>query len=168
MCLSAAVFRAAKRAAGLTVAGGFAKSEGMNKPLTFDDLQADFELFEDWEDKYRTLIELGRTLEPMPDALKTDATKVRGCSSQVWFFAERREDGRLHFLGDSDAHIVSGLIAVLFLLFQDRMPDEILAVDARARLADLGLGGALSPTRTNGLYSMVSRIQAIAQEQMAA
>jgi len=152
----------------LTLGGGFAKSEAMTKPLSFDDLQADFELFEDWEDKYRTLIELGRTLEPMPDALKTDATKVRGCSSQVWFFAEPREGGRLHFLGDSDAHIVRGLIAVLFLLFQDKTPEEIQAIDARARLGDLGLAGHLSPTRTNGLYSMVAKIQSLAQEAAAA
>jgi len=140
----------------------------MTKPLSFDDLQSDFELFEDWEDKYRMLIELGRTLEPMPDALKTDATKVRGCSSQVWFFAEPRADGRLHFLGDSDAHIVRGLIAVLFLLFQDRTPDEILAIDARGKLGELGLAGHLSPTRTNGLYSMVGRIQALAQDAASA
>lgn len=136
----------------------------MTKPLSFDDLQADFELFDDWEDKYRTLIELGRTLESMPDALKTDATKVRGCSSQVWFFAEQRDGGQLHFLGDSDAHIVRGLIAVLFLLFQDKAPDEIQAIDARAKLGELGLAGHLSPTRTNGLFSMVARIQALAQE----
>lgn len=136
----------------------------MTKPLSFDDLQADFELFDDWEDKYRTLIELGRTLEPMPDALKTDATKVRGCSSQVWFFAEPREGGTLHFLGDSDAHIVRGLIAVLFLLFQDKTPAEIQAIDARAKLGDLGLAGHLSPTRTNGLYSMVAKIQSLAQD----
>lgn len=136
----------------------------MTKPLSFEDLQADFELFDDWEDKYRTLIELGRTLEAMPDALKTDATKVRGCSSQVWFFAAKRDGGQLHFLGDSDAHIVRGLIAVLFLLFQDKTPAEIQAVDARAKLGELGLAGHLSPTRTNGLFSMVARIQALAQD----
>ncbi|MEX6723246.1 SufE family protein [Parapedomonas caeni] len=135
---------------------------------TFADLRADFELFDDWEDKYRALIDLGRHLEPMPDALKTPATKVRGCSSQVWLYAERRADGRLHFLGDSDAHIVRGLVALLFLLVQDRTPAEILAVNARQELETLGLAGHLSPTRTNGLYSMVARIRALAEEAVTA
>ncbi len=129
----------------------------------FADLLDEFSLLDDWEDKYRMIIDLGRTLEPMPDALKTDATKVRGCSSQVWLHATRTASGQLHFLGDSDAHIVRGLVAVLFALFQDRLPAEIKAIDARAKLDELGLGGALSPTRTNGLYSMVARIQDIAR-----
>ena len=130
---------------------------------SFDDFKDDLALFDDWEDRYRALIDLGRGLEAMPAALKTDATKVRGCSSQVWLFSERGADGRLHFHGDSDAHIVRGLVALLFLLFQDRMPDEILAVDARAALEDIGLSGHLSPTRTNGLYSMVARIRDLAE-----
>jgi cysteine desulfuration protein SufE len=129
----------------------------------FDDLLSEFALLDDWEDKYRTVIDLGRALEPMPDVLKTEATKVRGCSSQVWLHASRLPDGRLHFLGDSDAHIVRGLVGILFTLFQDRLPAEIQAIDARAKLVELGLGSALSPTRTNGLYSMVSRIQDIAR-----
>lgn len=128
----------------------------------FDVIRDEFSQLDDWEDKYRTLIELGRTLAPMPEALKTESTKVRGCSSQVWLYATRQPDSRLHFLGDSDAHIVRGLVAVLLALFQDKLPGEILAIDARAKLNELGLGSALSPTRTNGLYSMVSRIQDIA------
>ncbi len=128
----------------------------------FADLLDEFSLLDDWEDKYRTIIDLGRALEPLPDALKTDATKVRGCSSQVWLHATASADGRLHFLGDSDAHIVRGLVAVLFTLFQDKVPTDIAAIDARAKLAELGLGSALSPTRTNGLYAMVTRIQDIA------
>lgn len=131
---------------------------------SFADLRADFALFDDWEDKYRTLIDIGRQLEPMPAALKTEATRVRGCSSQVWLHAQRRDDGSLHFTGDSDAHIVRGLIAVLFLLYQDQSPAGILAIDARAALDSLGLHGALSPTRTNGLYSMVARMQDIARQ----
>lgn len=134
----------------------------------FEELKAEFDLFDDWEDRYRALIDLGRHLEPMPDALKTDATKVRGCSSQVWVHAQRRGDGRLHFLGDSDAHIVRGLVALLFSLVQDRDAATIEAVDARARLAEVGLGGHLSPTRTNGFYSMVARIQALARAEAAA
>jgi cysteine desulfuration protein SufE len=134
---------------------------------SFADLKDEF-AFLDPEDRYRTLIDLGRQLEPMPDALKTPATKVRGCSSQVWVHGTMLADGRLHFLGDSDAHIVRGLVAVLLALVQDRTPAEISAVDARARLAELGLGGHLSPTRTNGFYSMVARIQELARASAAA
>jgi cysteine desulfuration protein SufE len=130
---------------------------------TFADLKSDFDLMDDWEDKYRTLIDLGRTLDDMPAALRTEATKVRGCASQVWLHAQKLPDGRMHFVGASDAHIVSGLIAVLFLLFQDQPPSTIVQTDARAALASLGLQGALSPTRTNGLFSMVARIQDIAR-----
>jgi cysteine desulfuration protein SufE len=132
-------------------------------PSSFDDLLTEFSMLDDWEDKYRTLIELGRTLEHMPDALKTDATKVRGCSSQVWLYAIQSDNRRLHFQGDSDAHIVRGLVAVLLALFQDKLPAEIAAIDARAKLDELGLGTALSPTRTNGLFSMVARIQELAK-----
>lgn len=136
----------------------------MSSHPRFQALVEDFSLLDDWEDKYRTLIELGHTLEPMDDVFKTEATKVRGCSSQVWLVSRRQPDGTLHFTGDSDAVIVRGLIALLFLLFQDQQPAVIQATDARARLAELGLGGALSPTRTNGLYAMVQRIQATAAE----
>jgi cysteine desulfuration protein SufE len=142
----------------------FRHRQGMT--LTFVSLLEDFALFDDWEDKYRTIIELGRALEPMPAALKTDATKVRGCSSQVWLHAMRQPDGSLHFLGDSDAHIVRGLVAVLFTLFQNKQPAEIAAIDARENLNQLGLGGALSANRTNGLYSMVARIQDAARQAL--
>lgn len=134
---------------------------------TFDDFKADLALFDDWEDRYRALIDLGRTLEPLPEAARNEANKVRGCSSQVWLTAEPAAGGALHLRGDSDAHIVRGLVALLFLLYQDRAPDEIRGIDARARLAELGLAGHLSPTRTNGLYSMVERIRAMAAEGTA-
>ncbi|TXG81501.1 MAG: SufE family protein [Sphingomonadales bacterium] len=134
---------------------------------TFDDFKADLALFDDWEDRYRALIDLGRTLEPLPEAARNEANKVRGCSSQVWLTAEPAAGGALHLRGDSDAHIVRGLVALLFLLYQDRTPDEIRGIDARARLAELGLAGHLSPTRTNGLYSMVERIRAMAAEGTA-
>jgi len=139
----------------------------MMAATSFQSLKDDFDLFDDWEDRYRAIVELGRTLEPMDNALKTEASKVRGCSSQVWLVATRNPDGALHFLGDSDALIVRGLIAVLFLLVQDRMPAEIAALDVRGRLGELGLATALSPTRTNGLFSMVQRIQQTATEMAA-
>ena len=113
----------------------------------------------DWEERYRYLIELGRTLEPLTDAERTEANKFLGCASQVWMVSERNGDGRLTFRGDSDAHIVSGLIAVLTRLYSGRAPDEILAFDAKAAFARLGLAGALSQQRSNGLFSMVERIR---------
>jgi cysteine desulfuration protein SufE len=102
-------------------------------------------------------------LPHMPEALKTDATKVRGCSSQVWLHAQTAPDGRMIFVGDSDAHIVRGLVAVLLSLIQDKMPADIVAVDARAKLGELGLAGHLSPTRTNGFASMAQRVREVAQ-----
>lgn len=113
----------------------------------------------DWEERYRYLIELGRALEPLTDAERTEANKVRGCASQVWMVSEADPGGRLRFRGDSDAHIVSGLIAVLMRLYSGRVPDEILAFDAKAAFDRLGLAGALSQQRSNGLFSMVERIR---------
>jgi cysteine desulfuration protein SufE len=130
--------------------------------MTFDEIKDELALFDDWEDRYRALIDFGRSLEPMPDALKTEATKVRGCSSQVWLHAQSRAGGTLHFLGDSDAHIVRGLVAVMMALIQNKPPAEIAQVDARARLAELGLAGHLSPTRTNGFAAMAARVRDIA------
>jgi cysteine desulfuration protein SufE len=139
----------------------------MTQATAFEALKADFALFDDWEDKYRALIDLGKTLEPMPSALKTEATKVRGCSSQVWLHATQKA-GALHFMGDSDAHIVKGLVGLVLLLVQDQPASTIAAMDMRAALGDLGLGQHLSPTRTNGLFSMVARIQEMARQQAAA
>ena len=136
--------------------------------MTFDDIRDELAQFDDWEDRYKALIDLGRGLEAMPEVLRTEATKVRGCSSQVWLHATSLPDGRLHFMGDSDAHIVRGLVAVLLSLIQDRAPEEVASVDARARLAELGLAGHLSPTRTNGFAAMVARVQSIAAQAQAA
>jgi cysteine desulfuration protein SufE len=136
--------------------------------MTFDDIKDDLALLDDMEDRYRALIDLGRSLPPMPDALKTDATKVRGCSSQVWLHASTNKDGRMTFLGDSDAHIVRGLVAVLLSLIQNKLPSEIAAVDARAKLAELGFGGHLSPTRTNGFAAMAQRVRDVAVQASAA
>lgn len=133
------------------------------------DIRSDFALLDEWEDRYRYVIELGRALPPLDDALRTDANKVRGCASQVWLATEvvPPADGtgspRLRFRGDSDAHIVRGLIAILFAVYQDKTPEEILATDARGVLADLGLQEHLTPQRSNGFASMVERIRADAR-----
>lgn len=126
--------------------------------MTISDIRDDFSLLDDWEDRYRYVIELGRTLTEMPPEAKTDANKVRGCASQVWLATEQT-DGRLHFQGDSDAHIVRGLIAILFAIYQDRTPQEILETDAFGTFNDLGLQEHLTPQRSNGLASMVERIR---------
>ena len=128
-------------------------------PSAFDDLKDEFDLLGDWEERYRHVIDLGRGLEPLTDAERVDANKVRGCASQVWLIPKRGPDGRLRFRGDSDAHIVRGLIAILFRLYSGRTPEEILAIDARGGFERLGLVGALSAQRSNGLFSMVERIR---------
>ena len=133
----------------------------MATPTTFDDVEAEFEAFDDWDDRYRLLIELGRTLEPMPDALKTDATRVRGCASQVWLYPTRHGD-TLHFLADSDAEIVKGLVALVLLLVQDRPAAAVNVADIRTRLDQLGLAKHLSSNRTQGLASMIARIGELA------
>lgn len=135
----------------------------MTMPAAFVALREEFDLLDDWEDRYRALIELGRTLEPMPTAVKTEATKVRGCSSQVWLHVQRNIDGSLHFQGDSDAHIVKGLVAVLFALVQDRLAADIAGLDLRYELAVLGLDKQLSPTRANGFAAMMARVQEMAR-----
>ncbi len=135
----------------------------MTETPSFDDIRTDFELLDDWEDRYRYLIEIGRTLEPLPEALKTEATKVRGCASQVWLVTNResRPGGTvLTFRGDSDAHIVRGLIALLLSIYSGLAPGEILAVDAHAILSRLGLNEHLTPQRSNGLKAMIERIRA--------
>lgn len=133
----------------------------MTSPIdaALDDLAAEFDLLGDWEERYRYVIDLGRDLAPLSDAERSEANKVRGCASQVWLVTEPLPDGRIRFRGDSDAHIVRGLVAILLRLFADRTPAEILAFDAGAAFATLGLSGALSTQRSNGLASMVARIR---------
>jgi cysteine desulfuration protein SufE len=133
-----------------------------------DELAAEFDLLEDWEERYRYVIDLGRTLEPLSDEERSDENKVRGCASQVWLVREEGPAGRLAFRGDSDAHIVRGLIAILLRLYSKRDSDEILGFDARSGFERLGLAGALSAQRTNGLYSMVERIRHEASTARAA
>ena len=106
------------------------------------ELKDEFDLLGDWEGRYRYVIELGRELAPLTDAERSEANKVRGCASQVWLVTEPQADGTLRFRGDSDAHIVRGLIAILFRLYSGRAPGEILAFDANAAFAQLGLAGA--------------------------
>jgi cysteine desulfuration protein SufE len=128
---------------------------------TIEEIAADFALLDDWEDRYSYILELGRALAPLAQDERTDANKVRGCASQVWLVTERSAGApeRLTFRGDSDAHIVRGLIAVLLKLFSGRTPGEILAIDPRTAFSRLGLADALTPQRSNGVFSMIERIR---------
>lgn len=133
-----------------------------------EDIQSDFELLDDWEDRYSYIIELGRSLEPLSEDARTSENKVQGCASQVWLSTRTEtssadEEPRLSFTGDSDAHIVRGLIAILFAIYSGKSAAEILATDARAVFQDLGLGEHLTPQRSNGFVSMVNRIRGDAQ-----
>jgi len=129
-----------------------------------DEIADEFDLLGDWEERYRHVIDLGRQLAPLSAEEHSEDNKVRGCASQVWLVRERAAGGRLVFRGDSDAHIVRGLIALLLQLYSDRTPADILAFDARAAFERLGLSSALSTQRSNGLKSMVERIRREAAE----
>lgn len=132
----------------------------------FEDLTETFEFLDDWEDRYRHVIELGKAFAPMDEALKVPATKVQGCASQVWI-QPVISDGRFDFQGDSDAMIVKGLIAVLHTLYAGLPVAEVVAVDAPAELGRLGLTDHLSSQRSNGLRAMVERIRHVAAEAAA-
>ena len=127
------------------------------------ELTDEFELLGDWEERYRYVIELGRDLASLSDAERSEANKVRGCASQVWLVTEPKGDGSIAFRGDSDAHIVSGLIAILLRLYSGQPAGDIAAFDAKAAMDRLGLSEALSSQRSNGLKAMVARIQRDAQ-----
>lgn len=121
-----------------------------------------FDLLEDWEDRYRYVIELGKTLDPLPDSAKTEDNRVKGCASQVWVLTEIDRSGpepRLTFRGDSDAHIVKGLVALILTVYSGHTAREILDIDALAIFASLGLKDHLTPQRSNGVRSMVERIR---------
>jgi cysteine desulfuration protein SufE len=137
-----------------------------------DEITENFALLDDWDDRYRYVIELGRALPPLPDAARTDVNKVQGCASQVWLQTTVRPDGEggpvLSFLGDSDAHIVKGLIAILFALYSGKHAKEILALDALGLFDQLALREHLTPQRSNGFRSMVERIRAEARGAIAA
>lgn len=132
----------------------------------FEEIVEDFEFLEDWEDRYRYVIDRGKAMDPLDAALKVDANKVHGCVSQVWLFAQIA-GGRFRFDGDSDAMIVRGLIAVLKALYNDMPVAEVPGVDAGAELARLGLNDHLSAQRSNGLRAMIERIRAVAAQAAA-
>jgi cysteine desulfuration protein SufE len=119
-----------------------------------------FALFDDWEERYRYLIDLGRALPSMDDSLKNDQTFVPGCTSKVWLVVEIR-GGVLHIVADSDAHIVRGLVALLLMAYQGRTIDEIRALDIESLFREIGLDQHLSPNRRNGFFAMVERIRSI-------
>ncbi len=127
---------------------------------SFEQLREDFSYLDDWEDRYKHVIDLGRALPAMPEALKTAGTKVNGCASQVWIHSTPSADGKLALQGDSDALIVKGLIAIAFMIYAPLRVDEIAKLDAVPLFAELGLKDHLTPQRSNGLASMVARIKA--------
>jgi cysteine desulfuration protein SufE len=139
--------------------------------MTIDAISENFSLLDEWDDRYRYIIELGRTLKPLPEADHTEANKVRGCASQVWLTTSVHPDGAggpvLTFCGDSDAHIVRGLIAILFALYSGKSASEILAIDPSELFERLGLREHLTPQRSNGLKSMVARIRREAEAALA-
>lgn len=128
---------------------------------SIDEIADEFALLPDWEERIAHVIELARALEPLDDSERNEATRVRGCASQVWFVSERRppDPQRLFFRGDSDAHLVRGEIAMLLRIFSGRTPQEILSVDPRVVFERLGLKDALTQQRSNGLFSMMNRIK---------
>jgi cysteine desulfuration protein SufE len=144
------------------------EAEYMAEPIAA--LKEDFSLIDEWEDRYRYVIELGRDLEPLAEADRNPRNKVQGCASQVWIAVREEKNGhepRLSFTGDSDALIVKGLIAIIFRLFSGRTASEILATDAGALLDELGLREHLTPQRSNGVASMVTRIKSDAQAALS-
>lgn len=139
--------------------------------MSIQELIDDFAFLDDWEDRYRYVIELGKTLAPLSEAEHSAANKVEGCVSQVWLVTEQSRDAAgnlvLVFRGDSDAHIVRGLIAILIAIFSGQTPDAILQIKARDIFATLGLNEHLSPQRSNGLASMVARVERDARAVLA-
>jgi cysteine desulfuration protein SufE len=136
-----------------------------------DEIVDNFALLDDWDDRYRYVIELGRGLASLPESERSEANKVQGCASQVWLASKVRPDGAggpvVSFVGDSDAHIVRGLIAILFALYSNKPAREILSTDAIALFERLGLREHLTPQRSNGFRSMVERIRADARAALA-
>lgn len=132
--------------------------------VSLDRILEDFGVLDDWDERYRYIIDLGRKMAPFPDAARNDAAKVRGCASKVWLVSSLQKNAAgkeiVALQGDSDALIVKGLIAILFELYADLSPQEILNIDARKSLGQLGLDTHLSQQRSNGLYAMVERIRA--------
>ncbi len=136
-----------------------------------DDIIADFELIDDWEERYRYVIELGRELEPLADSARNETNKVRGCASQVWLETHVKADDNglpvLVFRGDSDAHIVRGLVYILLSLYSGRSAQDVAALDAQEVFGQLGLTAHLTPQRSNGVSSMIERMRADARKVLA-
>lgn len=136
-----------------------------NSPPLHEILE-EYELL-DSEDRYRLLIDLGRHLEPMPDALKTEATRVRGCAASVWVYPQRTADGRLHFLADSNAAITKGIVALVLAAVQDRRAEDVAQMDVAAALAPFDLSRQLSANRTQGIPSMIGLVRETARRLAA-
>jgi cysteine desulfuration protein SufE len=140
--------------------------------MAIDEIIDNFALLDEWDDRYRYVIELGRALAPLPDDARSDANKVQGCASQVWLSTRSTPNGAsgpvMHFVGDSDAHIVRGLIAILLALYSERPAREILDTDAIALFEKLGLREHLTPQRSNGFRSMVDRMKTDARAALEA
>lgn len=134
----------------------------MSKP-NLQDLAENFALFDDWEERYKYLIDLGRGLPPMDEALKTEATIVKGCTSRVWMMCDTDDAGQYHFIADSDAHIVRGLIAIVLSAYEGKTAAEIKEIDIEAAFTNIGLDQHLSPNRRNGFFAMVERVRALSQ-----
>jgi cysteine desulfuration protein SufE len=162
----------AKAVAALLVPAYIQDMDSMNdtrEASSFEEILADFELLDDWEDRYRYVIELGRKLKPLPESERTPSNKVQGCVSQVWLATRVDRTGnapRLVFIGDSDAHIVRGLIAILFALYSGKAAKDIVSIDAAERLGLLHLNEHLTPQRSNGLMAMVKRIRTDAEASL--
>ncbi len=144
-------------------------SDAEIEQLSIEEIFDNFDLLDDWDDRYRYLIELGRTLEPLPEAHQNDTNKVQGCVSQVWLWAQVGEgdDPAIHFVGNSDAHIVSGLVAITLALYSNKKASEILDINAIEVFSKIGLEEHLTPQRSNGLRSMIERIKNDAQKALA-
>ncbi len=138
----------------------------MSQP-NLEELIENFALFDDWEERYKYLIEMGKNLTPMAESLKTEETLVRGCTSRVWLICqidkEANEQGAYQFTADSDAHIVKGLIAVLLSAYQGKTAKEIQGIDIERSFQEIGLDQHLSPNRRNGFFAMVERVRALSQ-----
>lgn len=136
----------------------------MDLPENINDMLEDFEFLTDWEDRYMHVIDMGKQLPGLPDALKVDANKVKGCVSQVWLMTDfNAVQNTLSFQGDSDAHIVKGLVAIVLEIYSGRTPAEIISLEAEPILKGLGLSEHLSPQRSNGLRAMIGRIRGEAE-----
>jgi len=147
------------------------RSQGRDEAMTIDEIIENFALLDEWDDRYRYVIELGRSLAPLSERDRRNANKVQGCASQVWLATTVQPNGQggplLSFVGDSDAHIVRGLIAILFVIYSGKHAREILATDAVALFERLGLREHLTPQRSNGFRSMVERIKSDARAALA-